>query len=88
MDLTHLTINQTIGTIAFLAGVVLLLIELFRNGLSKISIFFLRLLCAEQHPSFQRYLAVYRCNRRAYSAFWHTAEVLPARGAAARKNRS
>ncbi len=39
MDLTQLTINQTLGTIAFLAGVVLLLIELFRNGLSKISIF-------------------------------------------------
>ncbi|MBC5648098.1 hypothetical protein [Christensenella tenuis] len=30
---------QTIGTIAFFAGVVLLLIELLRHGLSKLSVF-------------------------------------------------
>ncbi len=39
MDLTQLFTNQIIGTIAFFAGVVLLLVELFRNGLSKLSIF-------------------------------------------------
>jgi membrane protein implicated in regulation of membrane protease activity len=39
MDMILWMNYQTIGTIAFFAGVVLLLIELLRHGLSKLSVF-------------------------------------------------
>lgn len=39
MDMTLWMNHQAIGTVAFFAGVVLLLIELLRRGLSKLSAF-------------------------------------------------
>lgn len=39
MDMIQLLTNQMVGTTAFFVGVVLLLIELIRHGLSKLSIF-------------------------------------------------